>query len=126
MPTLVDRFFVSVASTGTGDITPGSAVTNAYLDASEAPLVAGSTYTFLLTDVLTNGIPRDFELVKGVYDSSGDISRDTVLASKVNGTAGTAKLNLSGDAQLAIVAGSTYIENKASVGLAAAMALVLG
>ena len=104
MASLVDRFYVSITSTGTGDITPGSAVSNAYYDATEAALVVGSTYTFLLTDTFTNGVPSDVELFKGVYDSSGDISRDTVIKSKIGGTAGTDKIDLSGDAQLAVVA----------------------
>jgi hypothetical protein len=44
---------------------------------------------------------NDFEIGTGTYTTSGTtMSRDTVIASKISGTAGTSKINLSGTAEV--------------------------
>ena len=110
---LVDRFLVNTVTTGTGDIALGASVTNAYLDSGEANLIGGEMYTWLITDTFVNGVPSDFETIRAVYDSTADtILRDgagRVLNSKVGGTAGTSKLDLSGSAQVAAVAATIDI-----------------
>jgi len=94
---LLNSVKVATPTTGTGSVTVGAAEPG-YLTPAEAGAVNGRVYTWRLDD------GDDFEIFVGTYSSSGPtISRDTVLVSKVGGTAGTSKLNLSGSAKLSVV-----------------------
>jgi len=88
----VDRAWVATATTGTGTITLGAAQAG-YMTFAEAGLQASCRVTYTIQD------GDDFEIGIGTYTAGGPtLSRDTVLSSKIGGTAGTAKINLSGTA----------------------------
>jgi hypothetical protein len=116
MTTFANRVRVSTATTGTGTVTLGSATSNAYATFAEAGVANASTVTYLIEDVFTDSVPRDFEIGTGVYTSSGTtLTRATVLLSKINGTSGTTKITLSGSAVVSVVASAedltAFIEN---------------
>jgi hypothetical protein len=93
-----DRVRVLTATIGTGSLTPGGAASSAWQTFAEAGVPDGAPVTVLIED------GTDFELVSGVYSTTGPtLSRDTVLRSKIGGTAGTAKISLSGAAIVSIV-----------------------
>ena len=99
-----DRVLVFTSTTGIGDITPGLAVTSAYIDFDDVGIPDNAPLSILITDVFTNGMPRDFELSNCTYHETGPtISRDTVMLSKINGVVGTSKIDLSGEAHVSIV-----------------------
>ena len=90
---------VDTATTGQGDITLGNAASDAFLDYTEAGVADETVVTYLAED------GDNFELGRGLYDADYSIQqRDTILVSKISGTAGTAKLTLSGSATVRIVA----------------------
>lgn len=89
-----NRAWMTTATAGTGTITLGSAKSGA-LTFAEAGVANTNTVTYVLID------GNDFEIGTGTYTSSGTtMSRDTVIASKISGTAGTTKLTLSGSAEV--------------------------
>lgn len=93
---LLNRARMTTATTGTGTVTLGSAVSG-YATFAEAGAVNAATYDYTIVD------GSDFEMGVGTYTSSGTtFSRDTVTLSKIGGTAGTSKINLSGSAQIFI------------------------
>jgi hypothetical protein len=99
MATLFNRVRVSTATTGTGTITLGSATSNAYFTFAEAGVADATVVSYCIED------GTDVEFGIGTYTTAGTtLSRDTVTASKVGGTAGTSKLNLSGSAIVFITA----------------------
>jgi hypothetical protein len=81
---------VAVAGTpGTGTVTLGAAVAGNRFTFAEAGVANGDPVSYVIRD------GSDIERGKGTYTSSGTtLSRDTVRASKIGGTAGTGKLNL--------------------------------
>jgi hypothetical protein len=94
---LFDRVKVNIATTGTGDITFGSASSNAFLTPTEAGAADGDTTRYVIVD------GTDFEEGIGTIKSSvAAMERTTVTKSKIGGTVGTTKLDLSGTAVLAI------------------------
>jgi microcystin-dependent protein len=94
---LLDSVKVATPTTGTGSVTVGAAEPG-YLTPAEAGAVDGRVYTWRLDD------GDDFEIFIGTYSSTGPtVSRDTVLVSKIGGTAGTSKISLSGSATLSSV-----------------------
>lgn len=98
MAALLNRAKMTTATTGTGTVTLGSAVT-AFLTFAEAGAVNATVYSYVIED------GNDVEFGIGTYTSSGTtFSRDTVTGSKIGGTAGTSKINLSGSAIIAITA----------------------
>jgi hypothetical protein len=98
MAALLNRARMSTATTGTGTVTLGSAVTG-YASFVEAGAVNATVYSYCIED------GNDFEIGVGTYTSSGTtFSRDTVTLSKISGTSGTTKLNLSGSAEIFITA----------------------
>jgi hypothetical protein len=110
MPKLFDRVKVNIATTGTGDVTFGAVSSNAFLTPSEAGCADGDTVRYVIVD------GTDFEEGIGTIASSvATMARTTVTKSKIGGTAGTTKLDLSGTAVLVLVASAADIVNKANV-----------
>jgi hypothetical protein len=96
MAALLNRARMTTATTGTGTVTLGSAVTG-YASFAEAGAVNATVYSYCIED------GDDFEIGVGTYTSSGTtFSRDTVTLSKIGGTSGTSKINLSGTAEIFI------------------------
>lgn len=96
---------VSTATTGTGTVTLGSAISNRFLTPTQAGMVDGGTYTYELLD------GTDIEIGRGVYTSSGTtFTRATVLVSKISGTSGTTKLTLSGSAVFRIISAAEDVD----------------
>ena len=92
----VDRAWMSTATTGTGTITLGSAQTG-YMTFAEAGCQNSDVVTYCILD------GNDFEIGYGTYTSAGTtLSRDSVISSKISGTAGTSKKSLSGSATVFI------------------------
>lgn len=90
----LNRAWMGTATTGTGTITLGSAKAG-YLTFAEAGLANADTVAYLLKE------GNDFELGIGTYTSAGTtLSRDTVIVSKISGTAGTSKMVLAGAAEV--------------------------
>ncbi len=93
MAKLFNRAKVNTATTGTGTVTLGAAVSTAFCTFAEAGVANGNVVAYVIED------SNDFEIGIGTYTSSGTtLSRDTVRLSKIGGTAGTSKINLSGSA----------------------------
>lgn len=85
---------MTTATTGTGTMTLGVAKAG-YLTFAEAGIANADTVSYVIID------GNDFEMGIGTYTSAGTtLSRDTVLVSKISGTAGTTKLTLSGTAEV--------------------------
>jgi hypothetical protein len=96
---ILNRVAHLVTTTGTGTVTLSTVINSKLLSAAEAGAVNGQQYYWVLED------GGDAELFIGTYSTSGPtVSRDTVLVSKIGGTAGTTKLTLSGNAALRSVA----------------------
>jgi hypothetical protein len=94
--TVLNRARMATTTTGPGTITLTGSVTG-YATFGEASAVNGATYDYTIED------GNDFEIGVGTYSISGPtFSRDTVTISKISGTAGTSKINLSGSAQIFI------------------------
>lgn len=93
-----NRIAVGTSTTGTGTVTLGSAVSDAFMTFAEGGITDGATVTYLLTE------GNDFEIGVGTYTASGTtLSRDTVIDSKIGGTAGTTKMTLGGSAEVRII-----------------------
>lgn len=96
---LANRVKVSTATAGTGTITLGAAVSNAYCTFAEGGITDGQTVRYEIES------GTDFEIGTGVYTAAGTtLTRASVTISKIGGTAGTSKINLSGSATVSIVA----------------------
>jgi hypothetical protein len=94
---LFDRVKVNIATTGTGDVTFGSSSSNAFLTPAEAGAADGDTTRYVIVD------GTDFEEGIGtIASSAATMARTTVTKSKIGGTVGTTKLDLSGTSVLAI------------------------
>lgn len=106
MPGVLDRVGMLISTTGQGTLTASSLISGRFLTPGEAGAVDGKSYYWLLEE------GNDFELFIGTWTASGTtVSRDTVLFSKISGTAGTTKMTLAGSAMLRSVA-----PNEAMVG----------
>lgn len=104
MAKIVNRAGMATATTGTGTVTLGAAIAGMLTFAEAGVANADAKIPYLITE------GNDFEIGLGTYTSSGTtLSRDTVLASKIGGTAGTSKMNLAGAAQVRIVALAEHI-----------------
>jgi len=109
MAVLANRVAVSTATTGTGTVTLGSALTDAFLTFAEGGVSDADEVTYLITE------GDDFEFGRGTYTASGTtLSRDTVLDSKIGGTAGTTKMTLAGAAEVRIAAAAEDIATTAA------------
>lgn len=106
MAKLFDRVKVNIATTGDEDIVFGAASSNAFLTPAEAGATDGDTVRYVLVD------GTDFEIGIGtIYGSVSTMNRTTVTRSKIGGTVGTSKINLSGTAVLALTAAAADILN---------------
>lgn len=98
------RARMTTATTGTGTVTLGSAVTK-FATFAEAGAVNGATYTYCIED------GNDFEAGIGTYSTTGPtLTRSTVFLSKIAGTSGTTKLDLTGSAQIFMTLYPAYLE----------------
>lgn len=94
---LANRVRQRTATTGTGTLTLGVAYSNAFLTFAEAGVADGAQVRYEIDE------GADFEVGLGTYDeTAGTLTRDTVTVSKIGGTAGTAKMSLSGAAVVRI------------------------
>jgi hypothetical protein len=99
LPTLHDNVGVVTATAGTGTVTLGAAIDDSYYTFAEAGVPNGAEVIALYKDGL------DVEYSVGIYSSAGPtLTRATVRSSKIGGTAGTSKINLSGSATVQLVA----------------------
>lgn len=97
MAKLYNRVRQFTATAGTGTVTLGAAYSNAWFTFAEAGVANGDVVRYIIED------GSDFEIGLGTYTSAGTtLSRDTVTASKIGGTAGTTKITLSGSAVVRI------------------------
>lgn len=98
--TIANRVYVSTISTGTGTVTPGAKVSNAFTSFATAnagsPLANGD-YTYELNEGL------DFEIGTGTWNGS-TLTRNTVYISSIAGVIGTTKMTLAGSATIQVVA----------------------
>lgn len=104
---LANRVYVSTISTGTGTVTPGAKVSNAFTSFATAnagaPLANGD-YTYELNEGL------DFEVGNGTWDGS-TLTRNVVYISSIAGVIGTTKMTLAGSATIQVVAPAEAIAN---------------
>lgn len=99
---LYDRAGMTTATTGTGTVTLGSAISNTYFSFNAAGVVDGIRVRYVIDD------GTDFEIGEGVYTASGTtLTRATVIRSNIAGVQGTSLLNLSGSATVRIDASRT-------------------
>lgn len=96
MSKLYNRVKVSTATTGTGTITLGSAVTG-YQTFASAGVQNGDVVSYVIEDA--NG---NVEFGTGTYTSSGTTLSRTVTQSCISGTWGTTAISLSGTAEVFI------------------------
>jgi hypothetical protein len=102
MSLIVNRAGMTTATTGTGTVTLGAAITDATNGDYLSFLDAGVTNAAVIKYLITDG--NNFELGQGTYTTTGTtLSRDTVTKSKSGATVGTALLSLSGSAKVYIV-----------------------
>jgi hypothetical protein len=99
---LFDRVGFTTATTGTGTITVGAAITDAvngdFLTPADAGVANGDVVSFVIVD------GNNFEINSGTYTVSGTtLSRGTPSTSKIAGTTGTTLLTLSGSAKVFFV-----------------------
>lgn len=99
---LYDRAGMTTATTGTGTVTLGSAISNTYFSFNAAGVVDGIRVRYVIDD------GTDFEIGEGVYTAAGTtLTRATVIRSNIAGVQGTSLLNLSGSATVRIDASRT-------------------
>lgn len=109
MPKLFDLVKVNIATPGTGTVTFGAAFSNAFLTPDEAGCVDANTVRYVLVD------GTDVEVGEGTIGGSVTTMTRTVLFSKIGGTKGTSKINLSGTAYLYFTAISLDLLRPAAV-----------
>ncbi len=94
---LYDRAGVTTATAGTGTVTLGSAISNAYFTFANAGVQDQDTVRYVIDD------GNDFEIGEGVYTAAGTtLTRATVIRSNIAGVQGNSKLTLSGSATVRI------------------------
>ena len=100
----LNRVGFATSTTGDGSIDNIGAAETGYCTPAEAGAVDGAIYDWVIVD------GSDFEVFRGAYASSGpSISRDHVYLSKVSGTPGTSKLELSGTAKVYLTVSGEYL-----------------
>lgn len=107
MALFFDRVAFFTATTGTGTVNVGAAITDAFLTPAEAGVENNdSPIPYLILD------GADFEIGVGTYSTGSPptFARDTVTVSKIGGTVGTSKINLSGEAQVRFAHGAEELD----------------
>lgn len=105
-----NRAKMGTATTGTGTLTLGGAE-DGFASFAEAGVANGETVTYTIED------GNDFEVGRGVYTSVGtQLTRASVLLSKISGVAGTSKIDLSGTASVFVTAAAEDIVAVADIG----------
>lgn len=94
----LNRVYVSTATTGTGSVTLGAAVSGSMLSAADAGGIDGQTVSYVIEE------GSDMEIGTGVLSSSASVLSRTVAVSKIGGTVGTSKMNLAGGAKVRLIA----------------------
>lgn len=90
-----DRVFQLTATTGTGTITLGAALSPSVVTFAQAGAVDGNTVNYVIED------GSDYEIGIGTIGGGGTtLARTTVSVSKSGGTVGTARLTLTGNARV--------------------------
>lgn len=130
-----NRVWVTTTTAGTGPVTLGSVKSSDYFTFAEGGVADGDTVAYVIQD------GGNVEVGIGTYTSAGTtMSRDTVIASRIAGVAGTTKLTLSGSATVFIAeqateaqaaydflenlaANSVLVRSNAAAGAASALAL---
>jgi hypothetical protein len=109
MSKLYNRVGEQTATAGIGTITFSGDIDESFATFVEAGVVDGDVVTYLLK---SGGAADDFEIGRGTIGGSvTTMTRDTVLLSKIGGTAGTTKLNLSGTSEVRIVIAAEDVLN---------------
>ena len=94
-----DGVVQTTATTGAGTITLGAVLNSQYFSFAEAGAVDGDKVFYRIDE------GGDVEIGIGtIGNSETELSRDTVLASRIGGTPGAAKMTLAGAAQIRCVA----------------------
>ena len=107
---ILNRVGMYISTTGQGTVTADTLISNKFFTPSEAGAENGRQYYWLLEE------GNDFEIFIGTYTSSGTtVSRDTVIKSKIAGTAGTTKLTLAGNATLRSVSPADVFFGRESI-----------
>lgn len=89
-----NRVWADTATTGTGDVTVGSAKP-AHCTPAQAGTQDGDERTWLLEE------GNDFEIFRGAYTASGSVvTRGTVLLSQIAGSTGATRMTLAGSATI--------------------------
>lgn len=118
---ILNRVGMLVTTTGQGTVTASTLISNKFLTPAEAGAINGQKYFWMLEE------GSDFELFIGTWTLSGTtVSRDTVISSKIGGTAGTTKLTLAGNAALRSIAPEQAFEIGPAETLASATTTDLG
>lgn len=98
MAKIFDRVGMTTATTGTGTITLGSAITDAtngdMLSFADAGVTTADVVNYLITD------GNNFEIGTGTYTSTGTTLTRTPALSKIAGVTGTSAISLSGTAKV--------------------------
>lgn len=106
-----NRVAFQTSTTGTGSVDVGSAVNDALLTPDEAGAQdADTSIPYLIED------GTDFELGLGTFNAGtpDTFDRDAVAVSKISGTAGTSKIDLSGGATVRFVADAEGLRGTAA------------
>lgn len=106
MAKFYNRAKVTCTTAGTGTLTLGAALSNAWCTFAEAGASDGETVAYLIE----NG--TDFEIGTGVYTAAGTtLTRASVTISKIGGTQGTTKITLAGTSTVSIIARKEDLAN---------------
>lgn len=106
MALFYDRVAFTTTTTGTGTVNVGNALTAAFMTPAEAGVTNGaSPIPYLILD------GDNFEIGVGTYATGTPptFARTTVHVSKISGTVGTSKINLSGSAVVRFGFGATEL-----------------
>lgn len=124
----LDRCSFLTSTVGDGPIEVGAPVSSAFLTPDEAGAENGDEIVYVIEE------GQDFEIVRGVYGSTGpELTRAVVLRSKIGGTVGTTKMSLAGGARVRVIAdaetlnrltGTVLLEDTSTPALDAALGSV--
>lgn len=106
----LNRVYVNTATTGTGTMTLGSAVSANMLTALQAGGVDGTVYSYVIEE------GADMEIGTGTLSGTGTTLTRTVLVSKIGGIVGATAMTLAGAAKVRIIAAAEDFAALLSVG----------